>query len=278
MLEAPGAETLAHNQSTEKSNLKAFGLAEEDEDENDALKRQIQTVKRDSMDRGYTAVRRKAAREKLKDLQDKLKNKEVDEGLDANQKRVGQLGPTEKVKNNNIGKLVGANEAMNYEDDNEIDEGILDTIKSRVKSFIGKPTEPDAAPVAAAEPKKAPGISAKTQNSSGLNDYIKKIAADLNAADPKTKISLVKELVGIMADRKGHPEWDNVIGSVKGILKRAGVNPNVAAAANAKLQAGQTFESAMQEAINLLLESTGLTMKILNESEDLLDIRRLAGL
>jgi hypothetical protein len=35
---------------------------------------------------------------------------EVDEGLDANQKRVGQLGPTEKVKNNNIGKLVGANE------------------------------------------------------------------------------------------------------------------------------------------------------------------------
>lgn len=245
--EAPGAETLAHNQSTEKSNLKAFGLAEE-EDENDALKRQIQTVKRDSMDRGYTAVRRKAAREKLKDLQDKLKNKEleevdmgqadrtlrhtprgddngkmshitslnkaakkmghdsyadvpdnaveklktlakkirggddlnemdkspeanpyhgwghsksevskgpdktakmmaakdavkaarktlekafkgevdenfismapqavaeeeVDEGLDANQKRVGQLGPTEKVKNNNIGKLVGANES-----------------------------------------------------------------------------------------------------------------------------------------------------------------------
>ena len=34
----------------------------------------------------------------------------VEEGLDANQKHVGQLGPTEKVKNNNIGKLVGANE------------------------------------------------------------------------------------------------------------------------------------------------------------------------
>jgi hypothetical protein len=64
MLEAPGAETLAHNQSTEKSNLKAFDLEEE-----------------------------------------------VEEGLDANQKRVGQLGPTEKVKNNNIGKLVGANES-----------------------------------------------------------------------------------------------------------------------------------------------------------------------
>lgn len=30
LTEAPGAETLAHNQSTEKSNLKAFGLAEDD--------------------------------------------------------------------------------------------------------------------------------------------------------------------------------------------------------------------------------------------------------
>jgi hypothetical protein len=35
----------------------------------------------------------------------------IEEDLDANQKRVGQLGPTEKVKNNNIGKLVGANES-----------------------------------------------------------------------------------------------------------------------------------------------------------------------
>jgi hypothetical protein len=35
----------------------------------------------------------------------------VAEDLDADQKRVGQLGPTEKVKNNNIGKLVGANES-----------------------------------------------------------------------------------------------------------------------------------------------------------------------
>lgn len=39
------------------------------------------------------------------------KNKPVEEDLDANQKRVGQFGPTEKVKNNNIGKLVGANES-----------------------------------------------------------------------------------------------------------------------------------------------------------------------
>jgi hypothetical protein len=36
---------------------------------------------------------------------------DVYEDLDANQKRVGQLGPTEKVKDTNIGKLVGANES-----------------------------------------------------------------------------------------------------------------------------------------------------------------------
>lgn len=42
---------------------------------------------------------------------DEKKSKDVAEDLDSNQKRVGQLGPTEKVKNNNIGKLVGANES-----------------------------------------------------------------------------------------------------------------------------------------------------------------------
>ena len=40
----------------------------------------------------------------------------VAEDLDANQKRVGQLGPTEKVKNNNIGKLVGASESREFDD------------------------------------------------------------------------------------------------------------------------------------------------------------------
>jgi len=48
-----------------------------------------------------------------------LKKQGVAEDLDANQKRVGQLGPTEKVKNNNIGKLVGANESLEL---NEMDK------------------------------------------------------------------------------------------------------------------------------------------------------------
>jgi hypothetical protein len=50
--------------------------------------------------------------EKLKTLAKKIRGgDDVSEDLDANQKRVGQLGPTEKVKNNNIGKLVGASES-----------------------------------------------------------------------------------------------------------------------------------------------------------------------
>ena len=48
----------------------------------------------------------------VKEIKADIRHEEVDEGLDKNQKRVGQLGPTEKVKNNNIGKLVGASESV----------------------------------------------------------------------------------------------------------------------------------------------------------------------
>ena len=73
----------------------------------------------------------------------------LSEGLDANQKRVDQLGPTEKVKNNNIGKLVGANEnfintvnqAVVSEED-EMAESILSAIKK-----VGKKAFDKVAPV-----------------------------------------------------------------------------------------------------------------------------------
>ena len=69
--------------------------------------------------------------------------KGVAEDLDADQKRVGQLGPTEKVKNNNIGKLVGANEnfintvdqAVVSEED-EMAESILSAIKKVGKKVL----------------------------------------------------------------------------------------------------------------------------------------------
>jgi hypothetical protein len=51
---------------------------------------------------------------------------EVDEDLDADQKRVGQLGPTEKVgKEGAVGKLVGANESVEI-NEGDADEGDTD--------------------------------------------------------------------------------------------------------------------------------------------------------
>jgi hypothetical protein len=191
--EAPGAETVSHNQSTEKSNLKAFDLEEgdvipfkkkkhdDDDDDDDSWldddswipsiedfeqeeairnrNREYQKRKRtpandvNEMDKSPEAnpysgqghrkgddnasrgpdktAKMMAAKDAVKMARKTLEKafkgevdenfismapqavaeEEVEEGLDANQKRVGQLGPTEKVKNNNIGKLVGANES-----------------------------------------------------------------------------------------------------------------------------------------------------------------------
>jgi len=53
----------------------------------------------------------------------------VAEDLDADQKRVGQLGPTEKVKNNNIGKLVGANESVEFKEGQEDLDAILRIVR-----------------------------------------------------------------------------------------------------------------------------------------------------
>jgi hypothetical protein len=60
----------------------------------------------------------------------------VDEDLGPEQKRVGQLGPTEKVKNNNIGKLVGANESvelseMDKSEDRKGPEGKATPVKAK---------------------------------------------------------------------------------------------------------------------------------------------------
>ena len=222
LAEAPGTATLKHNQSTEEKNLKAFGLAE-DEDEmgitwqgskpwkklkkdkveedesltsnnpvgipegedkqgeeykkwrrdnfddkkttNDAIKHASSTKTKfglgrrtDEGDEGHTGEENSMASDNLNKMakastkigkkvkgmgsKDSLEpwqqqlvataadkvdavyhsidDEEVEEGLDANQKRAGQLGPTEKVKNNNIGKLVGANESLENDELNRI--------------------------------------------------------------------------------------------------------------------------------------------------------------
>ena len=87
-------------------------MAEEvDTGEYDARKPTPNSSKED--DDAYFANFRAKLQQYAKDREEEDHKKDMTkEGLDANQKRVGQLGPTSKVKNNNIGKLVGANESF----------------------------------------------------------------------------------------------------------------------------------------------------------------------
>lgn len=171
--EAPGAETLKHNQDTEKSNLKAFDLAEDDMEESakDVMKNVRNKFRQSAIGRareyGYRIEEGPADEpvepdmdaddkrfddaEPYEDMSDAelmkichkmgmgkmcirdgeggLANRDevinalymqdhdesLEEDLDANQKRVGQLGPTEPVGKNekNLrGKLVGASESV----------------------------------------------------------------------------------------------------------------------------------------------------------------------
>lgn len=141
--EAPGAETLAHNDDTEEKNLKAFGLAEGFVDVEEIADEVMQSMGsagkltandiRDAvidlqqdMDDPY-----KLDVEAVVDVvKDRLSQKgmniaDTNEGLDANQKAAGQLGPTEKVgPEGAVGKLVGASESVESDDLNRIKEMI----------------------------------------------------------------------------------------------------------------------------------------------------------
>lgn len=154
--EAPGAETLAHNDSTEKSNLKAFDLAEGFSDSQEIADQIVDSIGGEeglTLDDVYRAISEYQnmmdnphkldvdevaeiviGRLSIEEVDDGnawfgadeeeeyehyyLKSTEdVEEGLDANQKRAGQLGPTEKVgKEGAVGKLVGASESVEFDD------------------------------------------------------------------------------------------------------------------------------------------------------------------
>lgn len=131
--EAPGAETLAHNQDTEEKNLKAFDLAEvsaDDIDEGKNVKYFYVTVDGKEKFKTKNEMEARNTAEEMKtdpsfdgktidvitknDYEVQINEKGVAEDLDANQKRAGQLGPTEPVGKNekNLrGKLVGASES-----------------------------------------------------------------------------------------------------------------------------------------------------------------------
>jgi hypothetical protein len=96
---------------------------------------------KDGMDALRKAGRDGASKEKMASIRskyDKLDEVEMDEGLDANQKRVGQLGPTEKVgPKGAVGKLVGASESfINTVDQAVTTEGVEEL--AALKRLLGK--------------------------------------------------------------------------------------------------------------------------------------------
>lgn len=125
--EAPGAMTLKHNQDTEKSNLKAFDLGEGFSPASEVADQIVDSLGGESdltSDDVYRAVEEYQTMmdsphkldtdEVVQIVMDRMNiTNDVDEGLDANQKRVGQLGPTEKVgPKGAVGKLVGTSESV----------------------------------------------------------------------------------------------------------------------------------------------------------------------
>jgi len=143
--EAPGAETLAHNDDTEEKNLKAFGLAEGFSDAEKVADEVMQSMgsanklsKNDIRDAVIELQQKmddpyKLDVEAVVDMvTDRLAEKgmmiaDTNEDLDANQKAAGQLGPTEPVGKNekNLrGKLVGASESVENKELNRIKEMI----------------------------------------------------------------------------------------------------------------------------------------------------------
>lgn len=101
--------------------------------------------------------------------------------------------------------------------------------------------------------------AANPQAAQNVNNYVRNVASQINQAQGPQKIALAKEIVNFMADRKGSPEWENAAGTVKQVLKKAGLTPAVANAAVQKLAAGQTMESFQYWFIKNLLNETNLT-------------------
>jgi hypothetical protein len=117
-------------------------------------------------------------------------------------------------------------------------------------------------PIAPAKPNTAGAQGAMSNNAAvqTVNNYVTGVAAELNKPGVD-KAALTKELINFMADRKGTPEWQNATGSVKTVLKRAGLDQVLAKDAQQRLQAGQKFESLQAMFIDQLLEAVELTFE-----------------
>lgn len=91
------------------------------------------------------------------------------------------------------------------------------------------PTEPEA--------KKAPAgsmpqsMKKSPQSATQLNTYIHNVANNIANAPADDRVGLIRELVTVMADRSGYPEWANSVATAKQVIQRSGVDPTVIASA-----------------------------------------------
>jgi hypothetical protein len=116
LIESPDDEVNAHNESSDEKNMKRKELEEVTDAEKADIKIKVPAYRRDKVttsDLEKAKEKNISGPEGLKALNTKV-DSNVKEGLGPEQKRVGQLGPTEKVKKNSgaRGKLVGANESV----------------------------------------------------------------------------------------------------------------------------------------------------------------------
>lgn len=107
-----------------------------------------------------------------------------------------------------------------------------------------KATAPTVARTSVAKPgaAAAKAAGAQKQSTQNINDYVKNVSAQINAAQSKPeKIELAKELINFMSDRKGSPEYNNALGSATAVLKKAGLNNMIS-----PLKGGQTASQSPQ--------------------------------
>lgn len=147
----------------------------------------------------------------------------------------------------------------------------------RRKAPTATPGQPAPAPSAkAAAAQAVPKVNAKQQqqNIKDMNAYVSSAAKTLNSAENDgVKMAMAKELVNYMADRKGYPEWQNGLGTVQQVIKKAGLDPNFAKLAVNRVRTGQQMTEAQNiyfinkllEAIDITWEELGLV--VLKESD-----------
>lgn len=102
-------------------------------------------------------------------------------------------------------------------------------LKATIKLF--KPSGTPSPAALPREPQKpAAGSVMKPQEkpsraATQLNNYLHNVATNISKVKPEDRDQLIGELVTVMTDRRGYPEWENAVATAKQIIKRSGLDP-----------------------------------------------------